>query len=248
MALPDDTNDKIESYLNGTMDTAEKVAFEATLELDPQLREEVEFRKKTLRALELLKFKQEFQKTRELVPQQKSIDIEPPKTIVVRPFGSRYAIAASITLLLVAGFLYKSDVFTSRSQRAFNTYYQAETYARGGCPQDLPFFKQYADGKYKEALEQAKSTSGDSIFCVTYFQGLCYLAQDESTVAIPLFTKATESENNEIKNKAQWYLAMAYLEANEAKKAEELLRQIANNSDNPYSTPAGQIISDFFAK
>lgn len=256
MELSDELNERIESYLDGSLEEADQQDFEALIASTPELREEIAFRKKARRAIEALKFKQEFQKIRaadtvleradNIAPKVVQDKIEEKRTIT-RPLFGRYAVAASITLLLVAGFLYKSDVFSPTSQRAFNKYYQAETYARGGCPQELPVFKQYADGRYQEALDQVNTLPTDSIFCITYFKGLCYLAQDNSATAIPLFSQAKESKNGEVKNKAKWYLAMAYLEANDNEKAKKMLQEIAAEPENPYSNPASQIISDFFS-
>jgi hypothetical protein len=248
MELSDELNERIESYLDGSLEEADQQEFEALIAATPELGEEIAFRQKTRRAIEALKFKQEFQKIRATATSSE----EPQEKVeergeISRPFWSRYAVAASITLLLVAGFLYKSDVFSPTSQRAFNKYYQAETYARGGCPQELPFFKNYADGRYQEALDQVNTLPTDSIFCITYFKGLCYLAQDQSATAIPLFSQATESKNGEVKNKAKWYLSMAYLEANDNEKAKKMLQEIAAEPENPYSNPASQIISDFFS-
>lgn len=248
MELADELNERIESYLDGSLEETDKQEFETLIASTPELEEEIAFRQKTRRAIEALKFKQEFQKIRDsaTATEEDQEKVE-EKEKVIRPFWSRYAVAASVTLLLMAGFLYKSDVFTPSSQRAFNKYYQDESYARGGCPQELSVFKQYADGHYQEALDQVKTLPTDSIFCITYFKGLCYLAQDQSSTAIPLFSEAIESTNGEVRNKAKWYLALSYLEVNDKEKAEKLLRAIANESENPYSDPASQIISDFFS-
>jgi tetratricopeptide (TPR) repeat protein len=247
MELSDELNEKIEAYLDASLDESAKIEFEQVLAASPELREELAFRKKTRRSIEALKFRQEFEKIRNTVPYPVAPNAKLDAPAVKPLFWPKYAVAASITLLLVAGILYRNDVFSPPGQRVFNKYYQAETYARGGCPQELPSFRLYADGRYQEALEDTKTAPTDSIFCTIYFKGLCYLAQDQSSHAIPLFNQAIESTSKEVQNKALWYLAMAYLEANDQEKAEKTLRKIASVPENPYSALAGEIISDFFS-
>lgn len=240
MERSDELNDKVEAYLSGTLTGSEKADFEALLANDPELQNEVDRQRKLLMAFELLKYKREFAHQR-AIPALR-------ETKVRKLEWPRYAAAASVVLFLIAGLLYKTGVFTAKSRLAYDKYYEPETYARGGCPQDLPAFQLYAEGKYKDALQKVAPITSDSSACIAYFKGLCYLAIDNSALAIPLFTEASTSGRLEIHQKAQWYLSMAFLEADQSKEARKLLAEIATSPSHPYQRAAQEIINDFFAE
>lgn len=240
MERSDELNDQVEAYLSGTLTGSQKTDFETRLANDPELQAEVDRQRKLLLAFELLKYKREFAHQK-AVPSLR-------ETKVRKLEWMRYAAAASVALFLLAGLLYKTGIFTTKSRLAYDKYYEPETYARGGCPQDLPAFKLYAEGKYNDALQKVASLTGDSSACISYFKGLCYLAMDNSKLAIPFLSEASVSGRSEIHQKAQWYLSMAFLEADRSKEARKLLTEIATAPSHPYQRAAQEIIDDFFTE
>lgn len=252
MELSEEAFDELESYLDGTMPEAERGAFEARLAADTALREEVATQRALRRALRVQAFKHELQQARErqegtaqTAPTERQGRVLRPRWGL--PTWQTYAVAASVAVLLLAGvWFWRSGGFQSPEQRAFNEFYRPEDRVRGECPSDLPAFERYAARDYASALAEVSTQADDSTRCLAYFRGLNHLGLDQAAEAVVQFTDALRSSERSVRVRAEWYLALAYLQGDQPGEARRLLARIAGDEDaeNPYRARARRILDD----
>lgn len=252
MELSEDAFDQLEAYLDGTLPEAERGAFEARLATDSTLREEVAAQRALRRALSVQAFRQELQRARERQEATGQSDQGTQKGRVIRPrWGwstwQTYAVAASVAVVMAGLWVWQSGGYRSPEQRTFEQFYRPEDRARGGCPSDLPAFDLYAARNYEAALAQASAQPDDSTRCLVYFRGLNYLALDQSAEAIASFTEALRAPEPLIRTRAEWYLALAYLQGDRPGEARRVLARIAGDrtAENPYRARAQRILNEY---
>lgn len=255
MELSEEAFDELEAYLDGTMPEAERGAFEARLAADSALREEVATQRALRRALNVQAFRHQLHLAREHQEGTAQSGQTERQDRVLRPrWGlpawQTYAVAASVAVLLLAGvWFWRSGGFQSPEQRAFNEFYRPENRVRGECPADLPAFERYAARDYASALAEVSAQADDSTRCLAYFRGLIYLALDRPAVAIASLTDALRSPVRSLRVRAEWYLALAYLQGDQPSEARRRLARIVGDSDveNPYRTRAQRLLNEYLA-
>ena len=81
---------------------------------------------------------------------------------------------------------------------------------------------------------------------IKYFLGLSYLEveQKQAELAIPLLESvASRSENLMLQQRAQWYLALAYLRSGQMAKAMKSFEQISKDSKHPLQSKASEALA-----
>ncbi len=230
----------MDDYLAGRMSEAKLRRFEARLAAEPELAAELSVQRRLYDALDLLRTKEKL-KQAQIAYQKGEKNTSRP---VSRSLWSAVAVAAAFVGVALSITYYATDVFKSTSEVAFNEFYQPESGARGGCPQDLPAFPLYARGDYKKALASAANASEDLTRCRAYFAGLNRLALGQPLLAAEDFTLARESTEVGIRRKAVWYLGLSYLKAGNEAKARQTFRAIGAQDDpeHPYASSAAEIL------
>ncbi|WP_353720048.1 hypothetical protein [Dyadobacter sp. 676] len=74
-------------------------------------------------------------------------------------------------------------------------------------------------------------------------QGVRYLAQREATAALPEFRQAEASQFRQVRDAAEWFAALAYLQQNDLKNCEEQLKKISANPENIYNKQAVELLA-----
>lgn len=119
-------------------------------------------------------------------------------------------------------------------------------------------FADYENGEYRNAInaidnadpyERTRGEEADStltVFYSHYYKGLSFMAESNFSKAIPeLKTAIAGSADESLQLKAQWYLALAYLKASDIRKANELLNQVAKNSEETeYKLKASKLLNE----
>ena len=114
--------------------------------------------------------------------------------------------------------------------------------SQADCPATLDAITQlYYRKQYRETLLTLQKTDS-SAACVQYYQGITYLALDESGTAILLLQKATRSADDLLRTHAEWYLALAYLRADRRSDAQVLLTTIAGKPEHPFQDQSRQVL------
>ncbi|MBO0933821.1 tetratricopeptide repeat protein [Fibrella aquatilis] len=160
--------------------------------------------------------------------------------------GKRWAWLAAAGLAgLVLGYLWYSQKELGANTRSlYTTFYRPETAMRGhdDCAiTHAAVLAQYRQGHYQAALDLLPRVPAADA-CSFYYQGLCLLALDEPKKATVALQAAKQQRNGTLRQRAEWYLALAYLQANDAPHAQHELKQILDQSGHPFGPVAGQVL------
>ncbi|HQB27808.1 MAG TPA: hypothetical protein PLO29_02555 [Paludibacter sp.] len=207
-----DENEKldelIDSYLDASMSEEERVAFEARMANDPELRKEVDVQRSIIKAVRKERLEQIISNEEEKIKNKGKI-----RKLFI-PVGS-LALAASLLGLFYVGYMNSCENLASR-------YYAAYAYtpppSRGGddlalTKSDSLFFDallQYENNNTKVAITRLKSLlDSDSEMLVAtdldikWYLSLAYLKKGEKRKATALLQEIVNMPNNEYQGKAK---------------------------------------------
>lgn len=223
----------IERYYNGLMTKDEKFAFEAELQQDAMLKQEVEGIKALLFSIEKQSLKEKMNEFHEDLPIQM---VSETSTGKVRFFNFRN-IAAAVILFVVGNYWFFS---ASSNEKIYDNYFKPDP----GLPtmmstsDDYTFYDamvNYKQGDYKTAISkwkklEIKSPNNDTL---VYFLGVAHLANNHIDEAISYLEKASATSNSVFMDDANYYLALAYLKKDKKEQAIKLLKKSTfKNSEN----------------
>lgn len=228
------------AYLQETLPAKRRAAFEERLRTDANLREQVNLHRRSVNGLQKLATRHRMELIR-----RESDD----RLTVIRPFYQQPwfagAVAAGVLLLLIVGVsLYRTQF--SPARQAFVAYYRPDVGFRGGgsarCVPGLePAIQQYELEEYEQALTVVNQLADTSAACVQYQKGLILLALGEPEPAIRAFRRISGSPDVLLRQKADWYLSLAYLRNNDSAAARQLLDRIRNESNHPFASSAQRL-------
>ena len=230
----------IEAYLSNALDQEARRAFEAKLQADPQLAEELQLHKEMAEALEdeatfslestLLEIREEMEEEEEAAPKT---------TGKVVPLHKRYrllSIAAAV--LILVGFFYV--VQTGDSNRDLYTDY-FEDYpnyitARSGAVSEEEAIlnssiQQYSEEEFEAALigfQQLLSANPEQ-YDILFYAGMCQIQLEQLAAAKTTFQRVIQQGDNNYVDPAQWYLALAQLRSDDIDGAKSTLTTIIKN-------------------
>ena len=207
-----DENEKldelIDSYLDASMSEEERVAFEARMANDPELRKEVDVQRSIIKAVRKERLEQIISNEEEKIKNKGKI-----RKLFI-PVGS-LALAASLLGLFYVGYMNSCENLASR-------YYAAYAYtpppSRGGddlalTKSDSLFFDallQYENNNTKVAITRLKSLldSDSEMLVATYldikwYLSLAYLKNGKKRKATALLQEIAIMSNNEYQSKAK---------------------------------------------
>lgn len=214
--------ERIESYLDQTMDTVERAAFEREMDADEMLRNEVVLQRRLIAAAEF------FSHTDESVEKAGHLRSAPVKKM-------RYWIwyAAAAVFLAVIWF-YTGN--TNTPDKLFARYFIPDAglpVVMSGVEDNYDFYNgmvSYKEGEYAKAIEIWKGLYDENApnDTLRYFIGIACL-NDNNPDAIAYLLPVAENENSRWKPKAIWYLALAYLKFDRKEDAVIWLRKIKDD-------------------
>lgn len=215
----------IEQYFKGQLGDSEKRDFEVKLEQNSDLRNYVTTHLAVINGIKLHakeKLKEEFSDWEKENNNQNRFKSKNKNSFFVIS-----AIAASITLLFVIGFLLYTK--TPDNNQLADSYFipypnyitsinRNETTLNDLKKEGMYF---YQSKKYKEAIEvfdkYLSATPNDH--SIIFYKGCAHLAVEETLKAIPLFEKVIDNKENEFSDVASWYLGLAFLKNNDKEDA-----------------------------
>ncbi len=257
MELSDELLEQIGVYLSGQMPAGQKDQFEARLQEDPTLRQEVALQQEMKQGLSFLAQKDRFRQmhtdltARGLLTEANKQRIpavrpEPPvtKTNVVRSPEKRsvfrygpasWAMAASLVLLLGIGWvLYQNQadkqLGLAQNERVFNTFFSTDLKPVPNLP---------ADPDRVAASPEDNQSEPDSVRLRSAVETL---QRGEFESAIQKLSAISTERPGHWNAVAQWYLALAYVKTNQGPKARQLARQVAALKGHPYQQEARQLL------
>lgn len=244
--------DYIEQYLKGELAPQEKAEFENRMKNDPALAEEVSLHKDIIIGLEThfnSNLKSKLQQVEKEQSWQK--EEEPEKEGRMLPFNIRpiLAVAASLLILLVAGYLFIDS--TPNNQELFAAYYQpypnivnpVERSADKNLNDQGLFY--YENGDYFSAIRAFENQLATDPANVAwkFYRGVSLLQVDKAESAAQDLRQVIQSNNIQFVVPAQWYLGLATLKMGNKGEAVAIFEKLAQ-SDNGYATKAQRILAE----
>jgi len=229
------TFERIESYLNQSLNAEEHADFERQIDSDPVLKQEVELHRSLyaeLNDIDSLEFR------KKVVEIGKNHNNQQPKS----SFFS-WKIAAS--LLVLIGLSVYLWLKPTTGEDLFETYYKAypvEDMVRGENTTDNDeILQRYTNGNYNEVLADLKRLSKENPNNETLqlYLGNSYLNLDHEEEAIIVFQNITKQ--SKYYEDGQWYLALAYIKHKDFKKAKECLNWLIAY-DGPHKKNAQELL------
>jgi len=242
----DDKNfEKMEDYIHGKLSALEQQRFEDEMAQDEVLRQEVALYRRLIDAVET-------ESARQLLEQIHEENFAKETTVV--PLQSRraffpLAIAASLALLVLAGWW----LFTLQSTQAEGLY-AAYFFPAVGLPTTLGYTEdpQFAEGmisyklqEYAEARNYWKSLveADPQNDTLNYYMGIAFLADEMPDQAVNHLQRVVQQDESAYQNDAKWYVALAYLLAEQEENAKTILNELAATESN-YQEPSREILND----
>lgn len=237
---------ELEAYTERRMPLSERAAFDQRLRSDADLQTALREYQLFRHSLDAIALKQQLNNLHDRLDQQGKLG---PSPLVFTPGRWSYPTwmmaAASVVLVLIASVLYVMYQQPTLSEQTFMAFYHPEPTARGSddCgPALTPGLQAYRATDYTGALRTFTRLPADQP-CVHYYRGITQLAMGESDEAILNLKTARQTATGLIRQKADWYLALAYLRANQPDAARPLLDTLANAPGHPFSMVAQQAMN-----
>jgi tetratricopeptide (TPR) repeat protein len=248
---PDKNTRDIQAYLRGTLPSVRRAKFEARLQNDAAFNAQFLEMKPLFEAIDEINLEnriKEIISDKEAKIEELDVKIDKPQRPIEKLFGNsivRYAVAASMVILLV---IFWHD-FTM-SSRVYEKFYEPEnTDVRGHeiaeCP-DKNTLVLYYQGNYKSILNLLAKKPVNP--CNDYYKGLCYMELGDFQKAILSFNVATKSSEIIIKQRAEWYLGLAFLKNDEPEKSKEMMKKIINTPEHQYEVLAKDLLDELNKK
>lgn len=232
--------ENIEDYLTGSMDAAERKAFEQQLADNPELQEELNLYKEVNSTL-AADFQHEEQNAavkQTLQSMSKEFFSEEQKqakvvTMQRSQWIKRIAVAAAVVLVVVFAWPY---LFTPAPLQYADLadHGKASFTEMGGGEALLPQAeKAFNAGDYATAIQplQTYIMENDGDTQAWFYLGICLLETDENDRAETLF-KQISTLNSAYKTEAVWYLALTALKKGEMDNCKKYLEQIPEASSH----------------
>lgn len=228
----------IEAYLEGTMTSEERLAFEQRLSQEPVLSKSYE---SELAALELIKEAGRLELKNTLEDFDTQMQEETIRKRVI-PLWAKNAMRVAAMLLLFAGvyqvFLTFGGVHTSEVYDTYFEAYEAPSMERDGS--ESPNWKlvvaSYQNGAYKETipfLQQSKGEVPD--YLIAFYTGISHMASQKPDLekAVQNFDEVLTTDND-YHQQAEWYKALALLKMEKEEAAKVIFKKIVAAKNYQY--------------
>jgi len=204
--------ERIESYLNNSMPSKERVGFEEQLQNDITLQKHLENHKIIFEAVETQSLKENLEAFHETIPINKIPKTETSKVKLLH--FRKIAVAASL-IIAVGSFWFFSQ---NSNQKLYANYFKADPglATTMSSTNNFEFYDamvNYKQGDYKIAISKwevllQNKPKNDTL---NYFLGVAYMANKNEISAIPFLDLVIKASNSTFKNEAYYYLGLAHL-------------------------------------
>lgn len=242
-----DNFEEIDAYLNKELSNTQNIEVEKKILKDKIYAKELESHKLLLKATEALREDYLRKKITRIIDEEKS------KFSQRLQISHKYRIAAGI-LFIISFFLYQNSRYTNSyvTEMVFEEkpqYSITVERSQSGTIQFEEYPIAILEERNKKEVEKAVlyfssiNREEDLYMKAQYNLAHAYLLQENFINAINIFEKLISLENidNDIKQDAQFFLAVAYLNNNEIEKAKKYLEQILRTTNHKYS-PKSKIL------
>jgi len=225
-------DDLLVRYLDGELPPPQKVELEERLQRDSQLQERLTNLQIAAEAIRQFGTAQQVNTIHQEMMEELKGRSAPAKVVSMRrTFRLTMAVAASILIVFIGVRIYLSSQVSTEAlyDDAFVDF--QVSVSRGAAAGFSDIENAYQAKKYEAVVQSIRSTkinSKDSLLI-----GLSYLHVNKPAQAVGILHHLASSEN-EFRQDAEFYLALAYLKSKQGKKALPLVEKINGNTAHLY--------------
>jgi len=240
----------IDRYFENSLSPKEQKQFNNLLQNDLKFKAEFQFQKDLKQVIEV----NQKEGLRETVSKIEALAQKDSRMMML---PKKWIVAASLLLITgLATWTVKSTYFPS-NDAIYEEYFQLERntvqpVVRGESINTIEYkaFAAYEARDFYKAINLFNSVQNPEDSNILFYKGLCFLAVNKPENAIALFNQLTASELNTVQteglsDKANWYLALAYLKNNETDKTIEQLTTIVNRPPPGYKKNEAEKILNY---
>ncbi|MEO1516796.1 MAG: tetratricopeptide repeat protein [Bacteroidota bacterium] len=224
--------DKIEAYLLGQLNEADKTAFDQQIQADKELAQEVQVQRLLLEQVETLGALDMKERLQGIQQQVRKEEINHRRRYWI------FATAAAVLALLLYVFLGPSLQNTSTEQIYASHYepYQLSFGSRAGGNEQalIQAGSLYTQQRYEQALpliEQLLESEPDNSRLLLA-KGICYMESKDFGKALNTFQQLIDRNDSFYLQQALWYSALAHLQLGNAIDARKLLERMQGSTEN----------------
>lgn len=238
--------EKIERYLAGEMTANEIAAFEKKLSADPELAEEIRFRK-TLQFVYSNKPLFELNDQLLSIEEEVNLDIDNSKAPLKKAFVVKTFLVAIIAffILLFMGLYFYSQYqnrLLMEHKELVNQYAEPFENIFNFSHRDNSFLsaamESYNNENYQEAIGFFEQTKNQPE--AKFYLGICYLEIGESNKALQTFRSIKISDNPSIGVHLRWFTALALLQNGNSEDAKLIFQKLIESIE--YKEKASEIL------
>lgn len=227
--------EQIESYLDQTMPSAERSAFEKELAKNPDLQRSIDLHQQLAETLQGDQVHQ-LRNTLNQVDQDWSTTPTKDTPILSLPFRKVLAVAASLlVLILVYQALMPStstppatlfaENFTPYKMVLNERSAQTEASATPNLAEAITAYEQKDFTKAAQIFQTLSPPTTEKI-AFLFYQAQAEIALGNASTAIPLLEKIVATKDHLFVEQSRWYLGLAYLQDGQSSAAQEVLAGI----------------------
>ena len=246
---PQERYEIIEQFINGELSPDEHMEFQASMEKDPELAEEVKLHQRMHAALaetEVIQLENLLQE----VNKEVKIDGHETKALGVFSMLKNYRrLAAIAAVLLVAALIFQ--LFLGKSPDLFSEHYESYPYLLDSRSTEIasPLHQQassaYQNGEYESAyplfITLSEELEGQpSAWAYRFYAGVSALEAGQYSDAEQSLKAVADSSETIYSAEAEWYLALVFLAQDKIELAKSTLENIMAKQ-NDRSAKAGQL-------
>ncbi|MEN8186312.1 MAG: CDC27 family protein [Bacteroidota bacterium] len=240
-----DNLDLIEKYFENSLTEKEQALFDDLLKNNQNFQDEFNFQKDLKKVITV-------NQRESLKSTLQGFEKKLRKTRVIQL--KHWAAAASVILILGLGYLIFQTSFNNSSEKIYADYFEPyrniiHPVVRGERADTIEAiaFAAYENGKYYKAINLFNSVENTDADYIKFYEAMCYLKLNKIQEAIDLLLPIATSSNMEesrfnFKQKANWYLGLAYLKNGERNKAISQFSILANYPEDVYKKEKAKII------
>ena len=246
--------DVIEKFVLDDLTKNEEIYLDKQLRANPELNKTLEFNKKLIHSIQkthLIEFRKQLTRARrEMLFGNKNTTIHTKNKPALKLI---YKIAASVIILIAAGWIIQSLFFsTITPDELYATYYEpypAEFISRSTHVRDEinnKLLSLYEQKQYKQIVDNIIPSlhieENDNYLCLLI--GISYMETGQFENAKIYFRKILNHPKNIYYRDAEWYMVFCHARLNAEDQARTLLNKI-KNSNSPYAQKAKKLARRF---
>lgn len=228
----------IEKFLENQLSDKEKVLFDRWMAEDSSFKKEVSFQQNLKKAIQS-KNQDDFK----ILIGKIENEIDSKEVKKNRKFPTKWLVAASFLFLFALSFLLQNKyhydpevLFNQNFQPYRNVIFPINRGIENNPQQDkkLIAFRAYENGNYQKAVtyfSELYENTHEPYYL--FYKANALLKLNKPKEAIPLLKEHLQT-NDTLKNKSNWYLALAYIKSKDTQDAKEQLRKIIASKSYNY--------------